>query len=351
MREHLVELDREFAFQTSARFDLLAVDHVGHVDLGAEDVEGALTAAIEKGEGVVAVTGRMGAGKSSVIAAVTDQLDEGFVPLRVTVVGVDAGDPVAFARHAIQEVCDLPEARLTEHERRALTRATATERTTGRSRELRAGFAVTAGHVLSGRVVGDLKTIASEELKHDDTRPLAGLQRLYDAFWKVGRCPVLIVDDTDHWGGAAEVADAFFDQTARALGKQDAVLVVAAQTDYTRLDGYQRIRQTFTAEIELPAFPEPAAAVARVLQRRIDDARVAASVHDVFAADALRLVADSYVESVEDGLAGDVRRTLAVARNALELAVADAAAELILPGHVQEAMARNPVPPSSGLRR
>lgn len=351
MRQHLLTLDERFAFQTSARFDLLAHDHVPHAALGARDIEATIARAIDKGEGVVAITGRMGSGKSSAIAAVTSNLDEGFVPLRVTVVGVDAGNPLVFARHAIQEISDLPEASLARHERLALERATAQQRTRKRRRELRAGFSVTAGAVLTANVVGDIKTVAGEELVHatDPAAVLSGLQRLYDAFWKVGRCPVLIVDDTDHWGGSPDVADAFFHQTARALGRQDAVILVAVHTDYTKLNGYKVVRDRFTAEVDLPALPNVHAGLAHILQRRIDAAGIKANVDGVFDSEALRLIAASYTESVVEQRAGDMRRTLAVARNALELAVEDPRAAHVSAGHVQESMARNPLAPGSAL--
>jgi Cdc6-like AAA superfamily ATPase len=352
MRDELLRLDRELAFQTSARFDLLASDHVPHVELGARDVEGAVERAIAKGEGVIAVTGRMGSGKSSVLAAVTDGLDEGFVPLRVSVVGVEAGSPVAFARHAIQEIVSLPHVSFTKHEARALERAAAREQRVARGRELRAGFEIAAGPALSPKVVADIKTTAQEELalSVDPAAVLTGLQRVYDAFWHVKRCPVLIVDDTDHWGGSPEVADAFFDQTARALERQDAVVVVAAQSDYTALPGYQGVRTRFTAEVALPALPDPLLGLRRILQRRVDSAGVAAQVEDLFADDALRLLASSYAESERDGEAGDMRRTLAVVRNALELAVEEPGAQQVQLGHVQEALARNPLTPGSGLQ-
>ena len=67
----MAALDRELAFQTSARYDLLAATHVAHVELGAPDLEEQLGRAIAKAEGVIAVTGRIGAGKSSLISSVT----------------------------------------------------------------------------------------------------------------------------------------------------------------------------------------------------------------------------------------------------------------------------------------
>ena len=93
----------------------------------------------------------MGSGKSSLIAAVADSLHEGFVPLRVSVIGVEAGEAAAFARHAITEIRELPEVQLGAHETRALDRATAITRTQATTRELRAGFEIAAGKVLTAR--------------------------------------------------------------------------------------------------------------------------------------------------------------------------------------------------------
>jgi hypothetical protein len=129
MRAALETLDRQFAFQTSGRFDLLVGEHVPYSELGAPDVDGALRRSIERAEGVITVVGRMGSGKSSLIAAVADSLEEGFLPLRVSVIGVEAGDPAAFARHALIEIRELPATHLTRHETRALDRAGAERRT------------------------------------------------------------------------------------------------------------------------------------------------------------------------------------------------------------------------------
>lgn len=63
MRPALETLDRERAFQTLGRFDLLPGDHLPYAELGAPDVDGALRSAIEAGEGVIAVVGRIGSGK------------------------------------------------------------------------------------------------------------------------------------------------------------------------------------------------------------------------------------------------------------------------------------------------
>lgn len=351
MRDTLQTLDHEFAFQTSGRFDLLAGEHVPYSMLGAPDVDGALRRSIERAEGVTTVVGRMGSGKSSLIAAVTDSLEEGFLPLRVSVIGVEAGDPAAFARHAITEIRDLPEAQLTRHEAHALDRATAQHRTQAANRELRAGFEIAAGQILTGKIVGDLKKAAKEELKHaaDPSDAMRGMQRLLDVFWKLKRCPVLIVEDTDHWGGSPEVADAFFDQTSRAFATMDAAMVVATQSDYTRLDGYQRVRDKLTAEVFLPQLPDVERGLSTVLRRRMSLAGVPVPVQDVLEPGGLQLLSQSYIESVTDGQAGDLRRTLAVMRAALDIALGEPMAQHITRGHVQEGMARTPLAPPSAL--
>jgi hypothetical protein len=269
----------------------------------------------------------------------------------VSVIGVEAGEPAAFARHSIAEISDLPEVVLTRHEATALGRARAEQQTVTTSRELRAGFKIAAGHVLTGTVVADLKKAASEQLARatDPAEVLRGMQRLFDVIWGIERCPLLIVEDTDHWGAAPETAEAFFDQTARAFSNLDGVMIVAAQSDYTQLDGYKRIRDRLTAEVVLPELPEPRRALATVLERRIALAGVRAPLDDVVTADGLDLLCESYVESVTNGEAGDLRRTLAVVRTALDIAVGDPSVQVLSAGQIQEAVARTPLPPSSAL--
>ena len=191
MRDALETLAAEFAFQTSGRFDLLASEHVPYSAMGASDVDDALRRSIERGEGITTVVGRMGSGKSSLIAAVANSLDEGFLPLRVSVIGIEAGDPAAFARHAITEIRDVPEAQLARHEERALDRASAERRTQTTTRELRAGFEIAAGPVLTPKVIGDIKTAAKEELSRatDPSHALRGIQRLLDVFWGMKDSP------------------------------------------------------------------------------------------------------------------------------------------------------------------
>jgi hypothetical protein len=351
MRRTLQKLDEQFVFQTSGRFDLLAGDHVAYSIFGASDADGALRRSIERAEGVTTVVGRMGSGKSSIIAAVVTGLDEGFLPLRISVIGVEAGDPAAFARHAITEICELPDTQLSRHEVVALDRAKAEHKTQRATRELRAGFEIAAGAILNAKVVGDIKRAASEELKRsaDPSDAFRGIQRLLDTFWRIKRCPVLIVEDTDHWGGSPQIADAFFDQTARAFANLDAAMVVATQNDYTRLEGYRRIRDRLTGEVLLPRLPNVGEGLRTLIERRMSSAGIDVALNDVLETQGLELLCDCYLESVVGSDAGDLRRTLAVMRAAVDIALADATAQRVTRGHVDEAIARTPLALPSAL--
>jgi len=80
---------------------------------------------------------------------------------------------------------------------------------------------------------------------------------------------VLLIEDTDHWGASPEVANAFFDQTSRAFATLDAVMVVATQSDYTRREGYQRVRDRLTTEVSIPQLPDIEHGLAIMLERRM----------------------------------------------------------------------------------
>ncbi len=61
------------------------------------------------------------------------------------------------------------------------------------------------------------------------------------------------------------------------------------------------------------------------------------------------MLSQSYLESADDGEAEDLRHTLAVMRAALDIAVSEPTAQIVTSGHVQEAIARTPLAPSSAL--
>ncbi len=126
-------------------------------------------------------------------------------------------------------------------------------------------------------------------------------------------------------------------------------MIVATQSDYTSLDGYVRVRDRLTAEIKLPRLPNVEKGLTTVLEARMTSAGITRALSDVLEPEGLRLLARSYLESVTDRQAGDLRRTIAVMRAAIDTALADPAAQLVTGGHVQEAVAKTPLAPASAL--
>lgn len=345
----LEQLDAAHAFHTSGRFELLAVEHVPFVQLGATDADAELRRAIESDEGVACVLGISGAGKSSLIGSVTEHLPPQFVPLRIPVAA--ATDAIAsvggFSRHTLERFTQGDTEPLTSRHLRAIERALATERTTTKTRRFGAGMSGgAAGPVLSTKLSADFQLQASEELKHatSDQAALQALQQTLDVLRKKGLVPVLIIEDTDHWAGTPEVASAFFDHVVRVLSKGtalDAVTVVAVQPVHQDSDGYRAVRELLTLELAVPELPRPVAGLRVLLASRITHAEIDASVGEVFLDPAVALMAKAYAED------RSLRRTLSVARAALQQAVSDGA-EVIAPGHVQHGMAQYPAAVNAG---
>ena len=93
----------------------------------------------------------------------------------------------------------------------------------------------------------------------------------------------------------------------------------------------------------LPQLPDVEQGLTIVLQRRMSLVGVQAPVQDMLEPEGLQLLSQSYIESVTDGRAGDLRRTLAVMRAALDIALGEPTAQRVTRGHVEEGMARTPL--------
>ena len=320
----LERLDAERAFLPRRRFDELVEDHVAFDDLNdrgstERDVERLIVA----DEGVIAVVGPSGSGKSSVIAAVTTRLPERFAPVRVRVaaLGDEVRDPDAMVVHVLREVRQHAfGAQLTKEQRRTLEKATASRRTRV-GPQARASLAT----ILPGftpELRGELTSARlDEEYARDRTDALAALGRLRGMFEAHDRIPVLIMDDTDAWlrgpaGGAdpdPDVAGLFFQRTiARFAREQELSVVVAVHDTYRKTAGYEQARQVFAGEIEVPELTRPAEALRTILQRRIARSQVEASVDEV-----LEDPAVVRLEAEYDNGARDLRRVLRVTDTAL----------------------------------
>lgn len=320
----------------------MASDHVAFAELGAQDVDGDLRDAIAADEGVVCVLGVSGAGKSSLIGAVTESLDARYFTLRIPVAAAtDAfGSVGAFARHTLEQFRDAKPDALTARHTKIAERALATERTKSKQRAFGIDIGLGAGAPpLAAKLAANFQASAAEELKTkpSDTEVLAALQRTLDVLRSADLLPVLIIEDTDHWASTPAVASDFFDQVVRALSKGlalDMVTIAAVQPVHRNSVGYRAVHE-LVREVSIPELPDVEAGLIRLLDGRIDRARVEASAFELFDARAISLLGDAYREGMS------LRRTLNVARAALEQAVADELST-IRAGHVQQGMAQYP---------
>jgi hypothetical protein len=339
----LEALDSAYAFHTSGRFELLASEHVPFVKLGATDADGALLEAIASDEGVVCVLGISGAGKSSLIGSVTEDLPAHYVPLRIPVAAATQAMASigGFSRHALERFSKLELDPLTKRHERAIQRALAVERTITRGRSGTVEATIGGGTpVLNAKLGGAFRLQAEEELKvaTSDQTALQALQDTLDVLRGARLIPVLIVEDTDHWAATPEIASTFFDQVVRALSKGaplDAITVVAVQPVHQRSTGYVGVRELLAFEIQVPRLPSPGTGLRVLLTSRIASVSGYGHAEEVFSSPALDLMAKAYLEDYS------FRRTLSVARAALQQAVSDEA-ELIEAGHVQHGMAQYP---------
>jgi hypothetical protein len=277
---------------------------------------------------------------------VTEQLPARYIPLRIPVAAAsDAITSVGgFSRHSLERFTQLDLDPLTKRHERAIERALATERKTTRGRTfgLAGGFGGGVP-VFNAKLGGNFQLQAAEELKFaaSDQSAVRALQQALDVLGAAKFAPVLIIEDTDHWAGTPEIASKFFDQVVRVLSKGtalDAVTLVAVQPVHQQSDGYTGVRELLAVEVSVPELPDPKSGLRVLLSSRIRHVASNGRAEDIFTEAALDLVAKAYVED------HSFRRTLSVARAALQQAVSDASAT-IEAGHVQHGMAQYPAAP------
>ena len=274
--------------------------------------------------GRVALIGDSGAGKSSVLASVfgalSDGLPDGLVPTRIPVdlAGRSAITEVGdFGRHVVKHILDwaAPEA-LDDQERTAIERQLATmEHRTGRQR--RAGFSLGSGSLLPVdlRFSGDLTGAAADfraQLDHGDV--VRALKRLVALFRARGLEPFFVFDDTDAWlqlpgqeSTARELATGFFANNVRMLTREiDCGFALAVHRSYLELPAYQQVVGSLEP-IEIPVFPDPAAAIQTILGRRIEIDQLDIELGDAFDAEAIAALAAAYAD------VPDLRKVMAIA--------------------------------------
>lgn len=342
----LEALDERRAFEATHRFTDLGSFHIPFDDLtGTGGTEGALKATAERG-GTVALTGRSGAGKSSVIASVLGPLAEDLavdlLPLRIPVAAEDAAtatDPGAFSRHLLRTVVRYSSEILSDDERRLLSRSAANQVSSEGSQRT-ARFSVGTPKLLADVGLATEVKSGAEQFVNESSAgdAVEGVARLVEVFRSHGREPFLIIDDSDRWvriGGhdLRPVADAFFMQVVPVLAREAGCgFVIAVHDEYLDLPSYQQAQQLLSRVVALPLAENACAAITAILDRRIELATLNGSAEALLEAQALELLAERYRED------RSLRRMLATVDRATQRGCADSV-DALSPDLVQTALA------------
>lgn len=338
-QEALESLRASHTLVQTLPFEQLEAYHVPFDELtGRETVEHELQYWATCG-GRVALIGDSGAGKSSVMAAVfgafSESLPEGLVPTRVPVelAGAAVTEVGAFGRHIVRHILSwaAPEA-LTNDEQAEIERRLADiESRSGRRR--RGGFSLGTSRLLpvDVKLGADLTGAAADFDRHlGNGDVVLALRRLVELFRARGLEPFLIFDDTDAWlqlpgqeEAARDLASGFFGANVRMLTREvDCGFALAVHRSYLALPAYQGIAESLEP-VELPVLPDPTAAIAVILQRRIDVDQLGMTVGDAFTEEAIESLAAIYTD------APDLRRVMATAGLAVRKAHDDEEATIV----------------------
>ena len=271
----------------------------------------------------LAVMGASGAGKSSVIAWICEQLPRDHIALRIPITGVaDPGSVGEVAQLALSVTLD--EISLSDADQNALTQAradsSATRRTPASARATLGGGPIPAG--LSAETASLEREFTHD--RRDGDYLLALNSRLVPILVHAGLTPVFVFEDTEATVGGGDDkrdrAEAFFTGPLSAFVSQvDSPTLVAIQSHLTAgSPAFDRLAPSLH-RLAIPVLAEKARSVVEaILTRRLDHAGIDMPASDLITAPGLDLLADFYRETE-----GDLRRVLAATQDALDRADSD----------------------------
>ena len=290
----------------------------------------------------VAVAGRTGVGKTSLVQYVCAELADEVAPIRVPVEAEDDGtvtDPAGFCQHLVRTVVrHLSEAKTIDDVTRSeLLAGTAGAVDVSRRTARRAAFGLPKW-MLQGDVARDVETAATATVQRSAAEHIAQARDVVAAVGARGLVPIIVIDDSDAWlvtavGDRSAVIGPFFGRVLRVLAEElDAAIVVAVHDRYFEMPSFPRGRGFLEQIIHVPALPS-CDALEAILTARVGEV-VELVAKDVLTADGIEALHAGY-QLVE----GNIRSTLLLAHTALQAACEDDAC-LITRRHIEIAVTR-----------
>lgn len=340
-RDGLDRLERGGALASTRRYLDYPLYHVPFDKLiGDPRTEARIARAAHWGQRV-ALVGRSGAGKSSVLATVLDpfgELPESIMPVRI---GLGANQeeivtqPRRFAQYLIAVLVEGV-GQLGAQEREEFRRAASDrEQRPGRERIRRLGLRLPV--IASPELAQEMREVGQAiDRERGGGEFLEQARRLFDTVRAHGVTPLLVFDDTDSWfGGRGHLADQFFGETLRVAARElDCGLVAAVHPEYQSLAGYERAkREILPVQVEVPRLPggQTAGAIGRILERAMRVHEVTQSLEELFPRSTIEGLAWHYASHAR------LRDVISVAGRAVQLSC-EASAERVTPEAVAQAI-------------